>query len=110
MLKVGLEHAHYELVCAPIWLSRETFSLPFEDSKLGRTTDVALGGAFLPKVFINPSPRVLLLFRFVTKERASSSCSAPSLMVSSVSHGAGEWKRIVGPRKLIRGSGSSSSG
>jgi hypothetical protein len=45
----------------------------------------------------------------VTKERPSSSCSGPSLMRSSVSQGAGEWKRIVGPRKLIRDSGSSSS-
>ena len=88
----------------------EFFSLPFVDSRLGRAADVALAEAVLPKLFINPSPRVLLLLRLVTKDRASSSCSPPSVITPSVSQGAGEWKRMVGPRKLKRGSDSSSSG
>jgi hypothetical protein len=93
-----------------IWPSTETLSLLIVDSKLGRDVDVALAEADLLKPLINPSPRVLLLPRFVTKERASSSCSTPSVVVSSVSQGAREWNRIVGPRKLIRESWSSSSG
>lgn len=88
----------------------EFISLPFVDSRLGRAADVALAGAVLPKFFINPSPRVLLLLRLVTRDRASSSWSPPSVITSSVSQGAGEWKRMVGPRKLKRGTGSSSSG
>jgi hypothetical protein len=91
-------------------MSKEFLSLPFVDSRLGRAAEVALAEADLPKLFMNPSPRVLLLLRLVTKDRASSSCSKSSVTVSSVSQGAGEWKRIVGPRKLNRGSGSSSSG
>lgn len=100
---------HCKLVGA-IWPSTETLSLLIVDSKLGRAVDVALAEADLLKPLINPSPRVLLLPRFVTKERASSSCSTPSVVLPSVSQGAREWNRIVGPRKLIRESCSSSSG
>ena len=74
-----------------VWLSKETLSLLIVDSMLGRAVDVALAEAgLLLRPLINPSPRVLLLPRFVTKERASSSCSTPSVMLSSVSQGARE--------------------
>lgn len=101
------------MILGGAWLSTKALSrVQFaerKDSTLGRAADVDFAGATRPKVFINPSPRVLLLPRLEMNERASSSCSPTSLMVSSVSQGAGEWKRIVGPRKLIRGSESSSS-
>jgi hypothetical protein len=93
-----------------VWLSTEIFSRPLVDSRLGRAADVALAEAALPKLFMNPSPRVLLLLRLVMIDRVSSTCSNSSETVSSVSQGAGEWKRMVGPRKLNRGSGSSSEG
>jgi len=108
--KIGQMRRTHCILAVDIGLSKEILSLPVAvDSMLGRGADVALEEAVLPKPFIKPSPRALLLLRLVTKERVSSSCSGPSLMRSSVSQGAGEWKRIVGPRKLIRDSGSSSS-
>jgi hypothetical protein len=108
--KIGKKRTHNKLV-GTIWLSTETLSLLIVDSMLGRAVDVALAAEVaLLKPLIKPSPRVLLLPRFVTKERASSSCSTRPVTLSSVSQGAREWNRIVGPRKLIRESSSSSSG
>jgi hypothetical protein len=86
--KIGGEKVTHCKLEDAVWLSRETLSLLIVDSKLGRAVDVALAEAGLLRALINPSPRVLLLPRFVTKERASSSCSAPSVMLSSVSQGA----------------------
>lgn len=88
--KLGGKWAHCKLEGAN-WLSTEILSLLIADSILGRAVDVAaLAEAVLLKPLINPSPRVLLLPRFVTKERASSSCSTPPEMLSSVSQGARE--------------------